>query len=183
MYTFTLFIRALAALLALISTTVFAQNLVENGEFDGSIDGWTQSGSVEWTSFGMDYGSIHLASETTASSASQCIPVESGSALVATAEVTGQCPGARLYAIWSDRSDCSDIGSFPGNGVVAQLHNEWELLTVFVPARDDAYMIDVELLNLGGCSGGFTFDDVTLRYDEIYNDDFEIGHGIGAHPH
>jgi hypothetical protein len=158
-----------------------AQNLIINPGFDIGTDGWTTEGDAGWEqTYGLPAGSMYLASETSLSRASQCVIAEGGQAFVATAQVIGQCPGARLYAIWSNRADCSDIGSFPGNGAVAQLHDVWELLTVAVPARDDAYMIDVELLNVGGCSGGYNFDNVTLRFDAIYDDDFEIGHGVGA---
>ena len=96
-------------------TPLFAQNLIENGAFDGSTDGWVQSDSVEWSSFGMDYGSIHLYSETATSSATQCVSAEGGRAFVVTAQVTGHCAGARLFAIWSAKDDCSDFSSFPSN--------------------------------------------------------------------
>ncbi len=176
MYTFLLFCSALL----LVGTSASAQNLVENGAFDGGIDGWTISDHVEWSSFGMDYGSIHLTSDTTTSSASQCVAAEGGASFVATAQVTGHCPGARLYAIWSDRADCSDFRSFPPNFAESTQVDRWELLTVTVPANNDAYKIYLELLNVGGCSGGYIFDDVTLRFDAIYDDDFEAVHGVGA---
>jgi hypothetical protein len=181
MYTFLLFGRVFAILL-LTATAASAQNLIQNGAFDASADGWTMSDAVEWSPFGMDYGSIHLASETTNSTATQCVSAEGGEAFVVSAEVTGRCAGARLYAIWSDRDDCSDFRSFPSNFNTSKLSNQWELLTVTVPARDDAYKIFVELLNNGSCSGGYFFDDVTLRFDAIYGDGFEGDFGVGGRP-
>jgi hypothetical protein len=182
MNTFMLFCRVLVTLL-LSATPLFAQNLIENGAFDGSTDGWVKSDSVEWSSFGMDYGSIRLYSESSTSSATQCVSAEGGQAFVVTAQVTGHCSGARLYAIWSAKDDCSDFRSFPSNYVVSKLSNVWEQLTLVVPARDDASKIFVELLNNGGCSGGYFFDDVTLSFDEIYRDDFEGLFGVEFAPH
>ena len=167
MYTFVLFCRALALAVA-AATSAFAQNLDQNGAFDGR-HRWLDSCRRRANgSFGMDRGSIHLASEKSQSSATQCVSAEGGQAFVATAQVTGHCPGARLYAIWADQDDCSDFRSFPANVAISKLSDQWELLTVAVPARDDAYKIFVELLNIGGCSGGYFFDDVTLEFDAIY---------------
>src|SRR3569833_2022030 len=178
MYTFALAIRVLIALPLFVATAV-AQNLVQNPDIATNTDQWITTASVEWSPVGRGAaGSVHLTSETTVSSASQCVTAEGGFAFVLSAHVTGHCPGARLYAIWADTPDCSDISSFPGNVAYSTLTDQWELLTVAVPARDDAYKTDVKLMDTGGCSGGYFFDDVTLVYDAIFADDFEGAHGI-----
>ncbi len=167
-------------MLLFTATSAFAQNFIRNGAFDASADGWVMSDAAEWSTFGMDYGSIHLWSDKTTSYATQCVAAEGGATFVASAQVSGQCSGARLYAIWSAKDDCSDYRSFPVNFVTSTLSNQWQLLTVVVPARDDAHRIYVELLSNGNCSGGYFFDDVTLLFDAIYKDDFEGTFGVGS---
>src|SRR4051794_32737870 len=100
MYTFSFFGRVLA-LSMLIMPSAFAQNLVVNPQFDHDAANWTLSDSVQWDSFGLDQGSVHLMSETSMSNATQCVAAEGGWAFVAIAHVYGHCPGARLYAIWA----------------------------------------------------------------------------------
>ena len=173
MYTFCLLWRSLA-LLFLVMTTASSQALDTNPTLYENADGWTLSSLSEWDTFGYDRGSIHLQSTSSQSRATQCVAAEGGQTFVATARVYGSCPGARLYALWADTADCSDTDRFPGNGIESTLSDEWEPLTVLVPARDDAYMIELVLLNLGGCTSGYYFDDVMLQFDDIFNDGFDF---------
>lgn len=173
MYMISLFFRALALLFVAVSTAS-AQAIDTNPTLYENTDGWTLSSLAQWDPYGYDRGSIHLQSTLSQSSATQCVAAEGGKAFVATARVYGSCPGARLYALWADTDDCSDIDHFPGNGTSSTESDEWELLTVVAPARDDAYKIELKLMNLGGCASGFYFDDVTLEFDEIFDDGFDL---------
>jgi hypothetical protein len=177
MYTFSLFCKALA-LVFIVAVPALGQGLATNPTLYENADGWTLSDLAQWDSYGYDRGSIHLQSTSSISTATQCVAAEGGQAFVATARVYGACAGARFYALWAAADDCSDIDHFPGNGTTSTAVNEWEPLTVAVPARDDAHMIELKLMDVGGCSNGFYFDDIDLHFDAIYDDDFEGAHGI-----
>lgn len=174
MYTFTYPCLLLACALT-IARAAHAQS-VDNPDFDDGIAGWKVSGSsVVWApSFGFDSGSIHLATDSTASFATQCVWAEGGETFVATARVYAQCSGARLYAFWASASDCSDTGAFPNYFTRSTLANVWEPLAVTVPAQDGAWAIQLMLFNGGGCPDGVYFDDVSLQFDTIYGDGFEL---------
>jgi hypothetical protein len=170
-------ICAALATLALVAMPAHAQNLVFNPTFDENIDDWWTSASIEWApSFGYENGSMHLFSQTTVSSASQCVQAGEGSTYVASARVYSHCVGARFYVFWASDGVCSDTGAFPDYVFArSSATDEWELLTIVAPSSAGAHFADITLYNGGGCPDGVYFDDVMLELDEILNDGFEHG--------
>jgi hypothetical protein len=174
MYTFSLRWLSLALILW-VARIAYSQNIDTNPNFDTGLEGWATFGTVEWApSFGVETGSMHLASSSSASYAMQCLSAEGGAAFVASARVYAHCPGMRFYVFWSATSDCSDTGAFPSYFAVSEKSDTWEPLTVTAPARDDVYKIELMLFNGGGCTNGAYFDDVIVQYDQIFNDGFDL---------
>ena len=173
MYTFVLRLLSISLLL-LVTALARAQNIDANPGFDADIVGWTPSGTVEWSPFGFSTGSIHLDTQTSVSTATQCIWAEGGHSFVASARVYSHCPGMRFYVFWSSNTSCTDTGAFPDYFAVSSKIDAWEPLTVTAPAQDGAFVIKLMLYNGGGCADGAYFDDVMLQFDSIFDDAFDI---------
>lgn len=190
----TRFILALPAALA-IATPLHAQNLVLNGDFDESLEGWGVTGDPNMTAQWLpddshgdpQSGSLRVTNlslgESNGVTVRQCIPVNSGQQYTATGRLRipsgdGQLitNHARISLRWYDGADCTIANGGPVNSASPGSFDTWVEQTVTATARSGAHSAELRALATKYPAGGSfaaDFDAITLTTPSIFRNGFD----------
>lgn len=169
-------------LLVLLTTTMAseatAQNLLNNGDFDSTIDGWSTVGSpeivIQWTPTGNPDGGLQMwtavtsAQQIDAAALSPCLVLQAGDHLFrgdALAQGLNVGPGCGINRFRYSNSNCS--GSPATTDSFSNIDGAWTTtegpFTVSNPTGS-SYRIALSMVQGAGDTGlrGCTFDNVAL---------------------